>query len=266
MIIRYDHTLTGFCCLLGTVIKDNLDWSQVKTTADHYCADLFHEECLITTDPGWANRVSEGLRSRLGEEFIRKLGLAFLSETDGIEEVLIRVTRQALKQGPGFLKKINHPLVHQFEKAALHTSRDRHRLLGLIRFNRLRDDSYLACIEPRTHITPLLGGHFAKRLEDQRWIIADTRRNCGVLGGQGRWHFDRSLKIHRRPEWHDTETEVVELWRSFYTHISNPQRHNPKLRQHFMPKQYWRYLTEMHPAETCKYPHPRSRPARQIPE
>ena len=45
-----------------------------------------------------------------------------------------------------------------------------------------------------------------------------------------------------------SEQQVAALWRRFYTGVSNPERHNPRLRQQFMPKRYWPYLTEMQPA------------------
>ena len=44
---------------------------------------------------------------------------------------------------------------------------------------------------------------------------------------------------------HDEEEQVVALWRRFYADISNPDRYNPNLRRQFMPKKYWRYLTEL---------------------
>lgn len=260
MIIRYDKTLTGFCCLLGSAIKNNLQWSSITSIHDQYSADLFHDDYLISTDPEWAERVTKGLKERLGADFVRKIGLAFLSEQPNIETDLILVTRSALKYGNDFLKQINHPRVHPLENAALKTGRDRHRLLGLIRFSKLTDNSYFACIEPQTNVVPLLGNHFSSRFADQDWVIHDTVRCSGLVGTKGSWNFVPDFKISHKPQCHQSEPDVAHLWRSFYRHISNPQRFNPGLRNQFMPKQYWRYLTEMQSEEIAAetfYPPPK---------
>ncbi len=245
MILHYDGSLTGFCCLLGTVIKKQLPWTEVRSNQQQQTSNLFCADQNIQNDPLWAEKVTRGLQSKLGKDFIRKFGLAFLSETNNIEANLIHVTRYALKYGRDFLGQLQHPYVAALEKNALKTSRERHRLLGLIRFNKLADENYLACIDPYTNVIPLLGSHFSNRLADQNWIIADTKRDTAIIGMQGLWHYEANFQLNQAPLWHETETQMTSLWKSFYRNITNPQRLNPGLRNQFMPKHYWRYLTEL---------------------
>jgi len=249
MILHYDGSLSGFLCLLGHAIKERLEVSVISRGEQPLTADLFTFERQIATDADWAAKVAEGLKTKLGKRFMTVLGQALFSEEQGIELDLLHITRQALHQGHSILNQLADPLVNRVDAAALRTARERHRLLGLLRFTRLADDSYLARIIPRTNVVPLLGSHFVKRLSDQRWLIIDDRRKIGVLGENRRWQVLEQLEIATELAMHGSEQQIAALWRGFYQHISNPDRYNPKLRQQFMPKQYWQYLTELQPGD-----------------
>ncbi len=210
---------------------------------------MFTRERAITTADDWAATVADGLQKKLGKRFMILLAEALYSEQDGIEYDLILLTRHALHHGRKLLANPANPLVNQVEKAALITARERHRLLGFVRFRRLADDTYLACCSPRTNAVPLLGSHFSSRLSDQRWLIFDQQRNIGVMGENDNWQVVEQIDINPQLSEDSSEQLVTDLWRVFYHNISNQDRHNPKLRRQFMPKRYWRYLTEMQPTQ-----------------
>lgn len=244
-VLRYDGSLSGFLCLLGTAIKQNIAVSEIYRGGQPSTGNLFSQELRIECDRAWAARVAAGLEQRLGKNYLTLLGQALLSEEDGIEIDLLNLTRRGLKRGPSLLQQLTDPLVNRVDSAALRTARERHRLLGLLRFSRQADDSYLARITPKTNVVPLLGGHFAKRLGDQRWLIVDDKRNIGVWGQNRRWELAEQVELSGDLCLHNSEQQIADLWRRFYHSISNPDRFNPKLRQQFMPKRYWAYLTEM---------------------
>ncbi len=245
MVLRYDGSLAGFLCLAGRAIKERIDVSEVIRCGQSATADLFNSELQIDTDRDFAARVASGLESRLGKGFMTCVAQALFSEEEGIELDLIQLLRRALKEGRGLLKQLADPLVSRVDSASLRTVRERHRLLGLLRFEQLADGSYLARIEPRSNVVPLLGSHFSKRLGDQRWLIIDMRRKLGIWGEKRTWQLAEQIELPAELPQHAGEEQIASLWRSFYHSISNVDRHNPKLRQQFMPKMYWRYLTEM---------------------
>ena len=244
-VLRYDGSPTGFLCLLGTAIKQRCPVCTIQRGDHPGTGDLFGDELNIVCDPHWASRVTAGLERKLGRRYLTLLGQALLSEEEGIEVALLQLTRRALKQGPSLLHQLADPLVDRIDRAALRTSRERHRLLGLLRFSCLADDSFLARIAPRANVVPLLGSHFAKRLGDQRWLIVDEQRKIAVWGEKRRWELVEQIDLAKDMYLHPNETQIATLWRRFYHRVANPDRHNPKLRQQFMPKQYWPYLTEM---------------------
>ena len=245
MILHYDGSVTGFFCLLGTAIKERLEIANVIRRGETTTADLFHQERQIETDSSWAAKVAAGLERALGGKFMTLLAQALLSELDGIELDLLTLTRRALHEGGKISSNLADPLVSWVQSAVLRSSREHHRLLGLLRFTQLADDSYLARIASRTNVIPLIGSHFAKRLGAQRWLIVDVKRKNGVLGEKSHWQVVEQIEISSDLLQHANEAHIANLWRSFYQSINNPQRYNPKLRQQFMPKHYWRYLTEL---------------------
>ncbi len=252
MILSYDGSLPGFLCLLGHALKTYPQWSEVRNLAESTLPSLFGQEQEIATDYDFADKVVSGLGKKLGRQFPNKLAHAFSSEWQSIEPDLIKVTGRALKRGRTSLDQLSDPLVHRFQSAAFRTAREKHRLLGLLRFSRLQDNCFLARVEPQANVVPFLGAHFARRFSDQRWVIVDTKRRVALFGAGPKWSLERQVDIAADLNFHDSEAEVVNLWKSFYRHISNPDRYNPQLRRQFMPKRYWSNLTEMQPAEPMK--------------
>ena len=41
------------------------------------------------------------------------------------------------------------------------------------------------------------------------------------------------------------EKEIEKLWKIFYKTIGIKERKNDRCRQNFMPKKYWKYITEV---------------------
>lgn len=244
MILHYDGSLSGFLCLLGKAIKERIEVTAIIRNQQPVTANLFCSTLKIETDSAWAKTVASGLERKLGKRFLNCLAHTLFSENEAIELDLLQFTRRALHEGRGIMTRLADPLVSSINAAALQTVRERHRLLGLLRFTRLADDSYLARIAPRANVVPLLGSHFARRLGGQRWLILDERRKLALQGDNSRWQLIERVEISAEIMLHKNEQQLTKLWREFYQSISNPDRHNPKLRQQFMPKRYWHYLTE----------------------
>lgn len=245
MVLSYDGSLAGFFCLAGRALKERIEVNRVIRTGEPISDDLFHAHEVVVSDPAFAARVTAGLKERLGKRFLTHLAHALFSEEPGIEQDLIQLLRHALRIGPKILQHLTDPLVQKIEQAARRTHRERHRLLGLLRFVRLPDDCYLARCTPKANVVPLLGGHFCRRLGDQQWLIIDLSRRLGVWGENGGWQLSEDLHFPDQLPLHDSETRITDLWRTFYHNISNADRFNPRLRQQFLPKYTWSFLTEM---------------------
>ena len=72
--------------------------------------------------------------------------------------------------------------------------------------------------------------------------LADCLR--GVHNPSPQAKLDPFLKQCPAPTSHPTD-EWEDLWRLYHKTINNESRNNPDLQKQFMPKRYWKYLTEM---------------------
>ncbi|MDR2102975.1 MAG: TIGR03915 family putative DNA repair protein [Treponema sp.] len=132
-------------------------------------------------------------------------------------------------------------------KAAYKTSREIHRLLGLLRFSRDQQGRYLARCAPDHFILPALAAHFTRRFGSDGWAIIDERRGLTLLRMPGEEPRILPAEIRSPPDPGEApgETPWEELWRNYHRSINNGDRKNPALQRQFMPARYWRYLPEM---------------------
>ena len=138
-----------------------------------------------------------------------------------------------------------NPDVQTVLEAAYKTRHEIHRLMGLLRFSPDEDGVYIAPCEPDHFILPALGPHFMERFGETPWAIIDVKRRLCLRRDPGKplnfFTLDDSNAGTETPqtdEWED-------LWRRYHKTINNESRNNPALQQQFMPKRYWKYLTEV---------------------
>jgi probable DNA metabolism protein len=101
---------------------------------------------------------------------------------------------------------------------------------------------YVAWHEPAHDILATASEHFIGRMGQKRWLIATPQD--GV-------YYDGSQLIHQRHcplQWQqmarDAEDPQGELWLTYYSHIFNPARLNPKVMQGHLPTRFWKNLPE----------------------
>ncbi|MCV4264125.1 TIGR03915 family putative DNA repair protein [Pseudomonas capsici] len=129
--------------------------------------------------------------------------------------------------------------------------REAHHLHAFLRFVALPASSeasdllqpeYVAWHEPAHDILQSASQHFIGRMGQHRWMIATPRD--GV-------YYDGTQLIHERrcPDvWQKMARQVDDphgdLWLTYYSHIFNPARLNPKVMQGHMPSRFWKTLPE----------------------
>jgi probable DNA metabolism protein len=127
-------------------------------------------------------------------------------------------------------------------EAAYKVEHEIHRLLGLLRFCPDADGVYIAHCEPDHFVLPSFGPHFKERFGATPWAIIDEKRHLCLYCRDGGTIALCNTKGDSAPlhdgEWGD-------LWRHYHKTINNESRNNPGLQRQFMPKRYWKYLTEL---------------------
>jgi len=132
-------------------------------------------------------------------------------------------------------------LVHQMRKKMLGES---HRFKGLLRFIEIGNNLFYASIHPDHNILENLGQHFIRRLPTQNFIIHDKNRNLAFVYNAKEYQIinDTSFSISTISE---AEKKYQELWTTFFETIAIKERTNARLQMQYMPKKYWKDLTEL---------------------
>jgi probable DNA metabolism protein len=197
----------------------------------------------IETCEDQAVRVMAAIEQKIGDLAMHSVTRAWLSELPGSGMQILEFLRLGFAWGPSVMDRPTHPHVAAVLQAARKVSREQYRMLGLLRFRRLRSGPYLALMAPDHHQLPLIAPHFAGRMGASPWIIHDERRRQSALGEGGNWCIVPG-KLPGEPRWDDEETVFQNLWRQYHRIIAIDSRINPLLQRAMMPRRYWKYLIE----------------------
>lgn len=210
---------------------------------DSYQMSLDTDVREIDTNEGKSERVYNTVIEKMSYEALETMYKAWLSEHCDIGTALYKYIRIGLKMGRKILSYLQNPDVLMVHDLAYKVSGEAHRFLGILRFKKLNSGLYYSKIEPDNNITMLIAEHFKERLSDQPWIIHDAKRNVFALYDTNQVIFikeDISIPIDNG----DDKT-FEELWKNYFNAIAIENRRNPKLQKQFLPRRYWKNLTEM---------------------
>ena len=118
--------------------------------------------------------------------------------------------------------------------------RDTHKMKAFVRFREVpgERDRFIAWFEPDHFIVDRVAPFFQKRFAGMRWAIVTPYRHVAWDGealafGPGGVRADAPADDARE-----------DLWRTYYAHIFNPARINPRMMRQEMPQKYWKHLPE----------------------
>lgn len=138
------------------------------------------------------------------------------------------------------LERVTDPDLHRAAQWARAVRRDSHKMKAFVRFRELpgRRDDFVAWFEPEHCILDRVAPFFARRFAGMRWAILTPYRSArwdgaGLAFGEGATRADAPA-----------EDAGEALWRTYYAHIFNPARLNPRMMRQEMPQKYWKNLPE----------------------
>jgi len=197
----------------------------------------------ISTDEEKSRRVYIAVIRKMSQQAIEIMYKAWLSEYSEIGTALYKYVKIGMKLGPKILSYLQNSNVSLVTDLADKVSFETHRFLGILRFKKLNNGLYYSRIEPDYNITMLIAEHFKNRFSDQPWIINDAKRNVFALYDTNQVIIIKEdIKIHSN---NDEDKIFEELWKNYFKAISIDDRRNPRLQKQYLPRRYWRNLTEM---------------------
>ncbi|GGW64098.1 putative DNA metabolism protein [Winogradskyella epiphytica] len=249
----YDGTFDGFLSTIFYVFEHKLE----KVTIQNEFSiqqGLFCENERIHTDEDKANRVWNGVKSKLSSKGSYQLYYAFLSEQNGIENLLLDYITYAFSNVKKVDKDFAHPSVLKIAQIAKSVGREKHRMEAFVRFRLTKDKIFFANIEPDFNVLPLIEKHFKRRYADQLWVIYDIKRGYGLFYDLENVEiitldFPKNFDFTKTEDafFAKQEFEFQKLWQDYFKATNIQSRKNMKLHIRHVPKRYWKYLSEKQP-------------------
>jgi probable DNA metabolism protein len=245
----YDGTFEGLLTAVFEIYERKL--FHVKLTKGEWRSTAMFEEVLqVVTDNNRATRVLTGLRRKLSSAGVQRLYIAHMAEMENEENAILGFIRYVFDTDVNVEEDYGNKYVMRLSEIIKMVRREKHRMEAFIRFQKLKDETFYAAVEPDFNVLPLLIRHFKNRYADQKWIIYDIKRRYGV-------HYDLhdtqyiSLDFSetRKPAdvisaYNEDEKIYQHLWKNYFTSVNIVSRKNTRLHLRHIPKRYWRHLTE----------------------
>lgn len=248
-IVVYDGTFEGLLSAIFDIYDQKLAVSCI--TSDRQSV-LFGNQVNLTAESYKSERVLNGICSYGGMATADMLYYAHTSCAPQVDTDILRYLQLLFRLKRDVSGMMGEGYVLRVRQMQRKVTREAHRMLMFIRFEQAKDGTYFAPIAPQYDVLKIIVSHFKDRFADQPWVIYDTARSYGA-------HFDGkdvALITIDEPTFSaetgrlsaevvaESEVEYQRLWQVFFKQIAIKERKNMKLQQNFMPKRFWKYLTE----------------------
>ncbi len=244
----YDGSFEGLLTAVFEIYEHKLQHVKMQR-GEWLSTALFENVIQVVTDDKRAGRVLQGLQQKLSTGGLQRLYAAHMADIENEDGNLVGYIRYAFDAKQNIEEDYGNRYVLRLAELMRMIRREKHRMEAFIRFQKLKDETFYAAIEPDFNVLPLLSRHFKNRYADQKWLIYDMRRNYGLFYDLHQVDFIiLDFAISKPDNVISTYTEdeglYQNLWKNYFKSVNIPARKNTKLHMRHIPKRYWRFLTE----------------------
>ncbi|MDO4501568.1 MAG: TIGR03915 family putative DNA repair protein [Coriobacteriia bacterium] len=202
----------------------------------------------IQTDFALAERVKKGLHLKAGRDAFELCRTVGVSDRPDAGTLVYRFVRFAMKTGKAWSRQVMDPAVEPMLAIRRSLGYEKERLLQFIRFKELEGGLWFATCNPKANLVPFVMDHFSDRFNTQSFIIYDEVHHIAGIYDGTEWYLasvDQDEFLERLPPQSRNEARMQQAWKLFYRSVSIDARYNPELRTRWMPKRFWKNLTEV---------------------
>lgn len=237
MIYFFDGTEEGFLTAFLAAFKDE----RASVSSKKVQLPLGETPLFIQTDSQRAEKARLRL-SALDRGCLHDLDFLLRCGEEDSEQVAFLYLR--------FLAQCQRPVRNRLQEKAVFDAMEKirrvgleiHRFHGFIRFMETASGALYAPFSPDNDICDLLLPHFRARLPHFPFVLHDVKRQKAAVY-DGKNAFLAPL----------TQAEVLlsadeegwqALWKKYYSAVNIPSRERLKQMRGYMPRRYWKFLTE----------------------
>lgn len=246
LVFLTDGSFEGLLTAVFEAYARKVDPAVIRPRKDHR-AGLFEKCVEVASEADKAERVWKGLARHIDSDSRSRLYQAYLTGAPGVEALIYRFIRRVVRPDAESAHSDFPSVRLAIERLSQQVRREAHRMKGLVRFSRMEDGLYLALINPRYDVLPLLRRHFENRYADQRWVIFDVVRNYGLF-----FDTQKTSEMRAGDGMPPMEAGIAgaaddacrQLWKTYFAAADIAARRNPKLHLRHLPRRYWQHLPE----------------------
>lgn len=262
IICSCDGTVNGIFTAIYHAWKIGTSRTRISVSQ---CEDmeLFAEYRYFESEEKTAAKVAHTIRCKLSPEIYSQVCSCALSHEPDRGDAIYRFLIKGFGCGPGIIHHLADPDVMRVFELDRNVGREAHKYLGFIRFGQYTGPGgsfLISRFDPVNNILDPVSHHFADRLSNENWIIADTNRKICSLHSSGSRHYiitdikeellDTMIGATRESTDAGTPSRygslsnesIEQLWEVFRSSIAIEPRRNEKLQQQLMPLRYRTYM------------------------
>lgn len=241
-VYLYNGSFISFLSLVKYLLKNKYKPLNIKPV--NYNPTLLEQ--TIYVDILESDIIIEKIINAFGEYAMRCMYFVFLSDEKDKEMILYSFICYALKYRKKIMCYRNIDCINKVLKISNYVLHESHKMKGFLRFRELNNKILYAEMEPTNDVLFLVSCHFSKRLKNEFWIIKDNKRRILSVYDKNRFVIvnENEFNISAR-DLSQEEESIKLLWKTFYKTIGINERRNDRCRRGFMPKKYWKYITEV---------------------
>jgi len=250
---KYDGSFYGML----SCAFESFTQKQIPVQITSGAGSLFNSKYIKTNEQN-AQRILQGVRTKIGSLALEYVKHCFLTSMDAKEITLIHFLIEGFKKGKKFIQMLNtgftpnrsiitsafeNPHLTKMQKGIDLLLNESHKFVQFIRFSDI-NGALVSIIEPQNYVLPLLAEHFIQRYINEQFLIYDKTHRLGLMytNYTPRLEYIDQLDM---PTANQDELKYRSLWKLFYNTIAISERKNERCRTNFMPKKYWKNITEV---------------------
>lgn len=245
LIYVYDGSFEGLLTAVHHAYYNREDPQEIIESADAQ-PQLFAKMVYIKTDMKKFNDVYRSIALKISKRAQTVVYNVYLSSDEEKATVIYNYLKIGYKMGAAVGNHLSDPWIIKAVRLNKYVTYEINHLSGFLRFVKTKNGIMYAKINPTNNILAHLSRYFADRLSNVAWIIYDEVRNIAASYDTRNWAiYQVDSDAAARFEKSGDEEFYEGLWLKFYNTVAIEGRRNEKLRQHNMPKKYWKNITEM---------------------
>lgn len=241
VIFQCDKLFEGFLSAVFLAYQEKI---VPYVTSESRLQNNFGDEVRkVLTDMEAARRVESGIVREIGDDGLYDVRCAYSCGDDRRENMIYQYLRLVFKHGARALTMYNQPEVIDFNRLVSLTRSETHRMLGFLRFIEMQNGVFYAPLSTDNDIIEYVVPHFARRLNNQKFVIHDAKR-CKLAIYDGNSYTVGHVEGKADIFVGEREIAFTALWKKYFDTVTIEERTNPRLQRAFLPKKYRKILPE----------------------